>query len=45
MYIILKGSVNVRIKKLEIDGTYSNPVLVSLHDGTQFGEFSLVNMK
>lgn len=41
MYIIIKGGVHVRIKRVNINGEEENPVFVTLYDGTQFGELAL----
>lgn len=41
MYIIIKGAVHVRIKQEQPDGKITNPVVVTLYDGTQFGELAL----
>ncbi|KRX08424.1 Cyclic nucleotide-binding protein [Pseudocohnilembus persalinus] len=41
MYIIIKGAVHVRIKQEQEDGKITNPVVVTLYDGTQFGELAL----
>ena len=43
MYIIIKGGVNVRIKRKNINGDIENPVVVTLYDGSQFGELALMH--
>lgn len=44
MYIILRGGVHVRIKRINIAGEQENPVVVSLYDGLQFGELALMKV-
>lgn len=33
MYIIMRGGVHVRIKRINIAGVFENPVVISLYDG------------
>ena len=42
MYVILRGSVNVRVKKRDFYGTIQNVIAAVLYDGTHFGELALM---
>lgn len=42
MYIILRGSVNVRIKKATIYGTVDDAIVAVLYDGAHFGEYAML---
>lgn len=42
MYIILRGSVNVRIKKATIYGTVDDAIVAVLYDGSHFGEYAML---
>ncbi|KRX06802.1 Phox homologous domain [Pseudocohnilembus persalinus] len=45
MYIIVRGSVHVRVRQINIEGQEENPVVVSLDDGAAFGELALMQQK
>ncbi|KAL4491785.1 hypothetical protein ABPG72_006040 [Tetrahymena utriculariae] len=46
MYIILKGSIHVRIKRQEdVDKQLKDPVITTIYDGFSFGDLALINLK
>ncbi|EAS03004.2 cyclic nucleotide-binding domain protein (macronuclear) [Tetrahymena thermophila SB210] len=46
MYIILKGSIHVRIKRQEdIDIQLKDPIITTIYDGYSFGDLALINLK
>ncbi|KAL4444515.1 hypothetical protein ABPG74_016808 [Tetrahymena malaccensis] len=46
MYIILKGSIHVRIKREEdINKQLKDPVITTIYDGFSFGDLALINLK
>eukprot|EP01017_Pseudomicrothorax_dubius_P007327 TRINITY_DN12266_c0_g1_i2.p1 TRINITY_DN12266_c0_g1~~TRINITY_DN12266_c0_g1_i2.p1 ORF type:complete len:518 (-),score=109.95 TRINITY_DN12266_c0_g1_i2:73-1626(-) len=42
MYVILKGSVNVRVKRQNLFGKEESRVVASLYDGAHFGELAMM---
>jgi len=42
MYVILRGSVNVRVKKKTSYGTVENLIVNTLYDGNHFGDYAIV---
>lgn len=42
MYVIIKGSCHVRVRRTNIDGEVENPVVNTLYDGIHFGEISIL---
>jgi len=42
MYIILRGTVNVRIMKQTIFGTIEDIIVAVLYDGSHFGEYAMM---
>jgi len=43
MYIILKGSVHVRVKKKTTYGSVENLIVNTLYDGLHFGDYAIIN--
>jgi hypothetical protein len=43
MYIIIRGGVNVRIRRVNLDGKIENPVVTAMYDGEKFGDLALMN--
>ena len=42
MYIILRGSVNVRTKKTTVYGRLENIIVAVLYDGSHFGDYAMM---
>ena len=42
MYVILKGSVNVRVKRPTPFGTVEDIISAVLYDGSHFGDYALM---
>jgi CRP-like cAMP-binding protein len=42
MYVILRGSVNIRIKKKDYSGVVVDVIVATAYDGLQFGELALM---